>query len=269
VPTLILSRRYSDDSNAVWRAAVDAGWDVERLMTYDVPAALRARGPVIYGETLLADAVAPGLGLSLLEPTEEWLARLPERYRKREIVLSTLAGARALTERRFVKPVDEKIFPSRVYAHGRDVEPAGDFPASAAVLISEPVTFEIEVRAFVLERQVAALSAYVRDGDIARDASGEWPLSPVERDGAKGLLTEMLGDGEVDLPAAVVVDVGRTKEHGWAVVEANACWAAGLCGCDPRDVLPVLRRANVPTAEATDGDRRWLRAAHLRERAAP
>jgi len=91
VPTLLLSRRYSDDSNAIWRAAVAAGWDVERLMTYAVPTGLVDREAVIYGETLLADAAAPALGVLLLEPTEGWLACLPERWRKRSIRLAVAA----------------------------------------------------------------------------------------------------------------------------------------------------------------------------------
>ncbi len=177
MPTLVLSRRYSDDSNAVWRADVAAGWDVERLMTYAAPDSLRGRDPVIYGETLLADAVAPALGLTLLEPTDDWLVSLPERWRKREIRAATLDEARALDQRRFVKPVDEKIFPARIYELGSEVEPAGDFPGEAAVLISEPVQFGVEVRAFVVGRRAAAISAYLRDGAIARDAGGEWPLS--------------------------------------------------------------------------------------------
>lgn len=260
MPTLVLSRRFSDDSNSLWRAAVAAGWDVERLHSYAPPSGLR--DPVLYGETLLADAVAGALGVEMLEPTEDWPATLPERFRKREIVLTTLGEARALSCRRFVKPVDEKLFPSRVYERGADVEPAHDFPDSARVLVSEPVSFGVEVRTFVLERRVAGLSAYVRDGQIARDAQGEWPLEADEREGALGFLSEFLADPAVALPAAVVLDVGLIRGAGWAVVEANACWASGLCGVDPRDVLPVLRRASVPSGEMDAADRRWSRREH-------
>ncbi|MGC4119318.1 MAG: ATP-grasp domain-containing protein [Myxococcales bacterium] len=264
MPTLLLSRRYSDDSNAVWRAAVAAGWEVERLMTYAVPTGIRE--PVLYGETLLADAAAPALGLMLLEPTEDWPAHLPERFRKRAIRLATLEEARGLSVPAFVKPVDEKIFPARVYANGCEVEPAGDFPGTASVLISEPAKFELEVRAFVLERRIAALSAYIRGGEVARDAAGEWPLSATERQEASGFLEALLADAAVELPAAVVVDVGRTSDRGWAVVEANACWAAGLCGCDAREVLPVLRRACVVETGASADDRKWSRLEHVRSR---
>jgi hypothetical protein len=262
MPTLVLSRRYSDDSNALWRAAIEAGWDVERLMTYAPDAQLASREPVVYGETLLADAVGPPLDLVLLEPSHGWLPRLPAAYRKREVCLTTLADARSLAARRFVKPVDEKVFAAGVYDDGSGIDPTCDFPDSSGVLIAQPVCFGFEARAFVLERSVASLSAYVRGGEIARDAAGEWPLSEAERAGAMDFLARMLADPAVELPAAVVVDVGLMEE-GWAVVEANACWASGLCGCDPREVLKVIRRASVPAARASPDDRRWSRRAHV------
>lgn len=126
MPTLLLSRRHSDDSNAMWRAALHQGWDVQRLQSYSVPARLREREPVLYAETLLVDAVAEPLGLVLLEPTYDWLPRLPIPYRKREITLRTLGLARQLSSPAFVKPVDERIFPARVYATGSEIEPTQD-----------------------------------------------------------------------------------------------------------------------------------------------
>src|SRR6185503_5672490 len=98
--------------------------------------------------------------------------------------------------------------------------------------------FEVAFRFFVLERQVAALSPYIRGGEIARNAAGDWEAEPAEVEAATASILAMLGDTEVDLPPAVVVDVGRMSGRGWGVVEANAAWASGLCGCDPARVLP-------------------------------
>ena len=58
-----------------------------------------------------------------------------------------------------------------------------------------------------------------------------------------------------------VVDVGEIVERGWAVVEANAAWASGLCGANPGHVLSVLRRASVPRNAIRPNDERWLRTA--------
>ena len=58
----------------------------------------------------------------------------------------------------------------------------------------------------------------------------------------------VLRDPKVAIPDAVVLDVGVIRNHGWAVIECNAAFSAGIYGCDPTAVLPVLRRACVPIA---------------------
>jgi hypothetical protein len=42
----------------------------------------------------------------------------------------------------------------------------------------------------------------------------------------------------------VVVDVGLIAGRGWAVIEFNAAWGAGLNGCDPEKVLPAILEAS-------------------------
>jgi hypothetical protein len=259
VPTLVLSHRYSPDSNALFAAALAAGWDVERLHSFRCPEGLASRDPVFYGETILADAIVDDLEIALLEPTDDWLPRLPHRHRRRDVRLTTLAEALTIQERAFVKPTDEKCFPARVYADGTSIHPDPLLPSDLPVLVSEPVVFEVEFRFFVLEREVAALSPYIRSGEIARDASGNWETDPTEVETASASILELLGDVEVDLPPAVVVDVGHMTGRGWGVVEANPAWASGLCGCDPASVLPVLHRAAVARSMISEADKRWAR----------
>lgn len=248
----------------MWRAAVAAGWDVVRATSYAVPADLEGRTDVVfYAETLLADAIAPSLGLALLEPDARWLAELPERHLRRSVRASTVAGVRARTERAFVKPADEKVFAARVYEPDEPIDPECAIDGSLPTLVSEPVEFEVEVRAFILDRRVLTHSAYVRNGDIARAADGSWPLSEDERRGALDALERLCSDPDAALPPGVVVDVGAIKGRDWAVVEANAAWASGVCGCDPQEVLRVIEQTTVPAARLTDADRRWARLASL------
>ena len=120
VPTLVLSPRYSSDSIALWQAALASRWSTTRVRQLgDAAELVGAVDPaevLIYGETILADAVAAALDLALLEPTYAWLPELPAALRLREIELSTLGAARRLPGPVFVKPVDDKFFPARVYA---------------------------------------------------------------------------------------------------------------------------------------------------------
>lgn len=263
VPTLVLSQRYSSDSNALFSAAIAAGWDVERLRGFRAPEGLAAREPVFYGETILADAIADELDIALLEPSADWLPRLPLRHRLRDVRLTTLGEAVSISERSFVKPTDEKVFPARVYANGAAIDPDPQIALDLPVLVSEPVVFEVEFRCFIVEREIAAFSPYIRGGEIARDAAGEWEADRAEIEAACASMRAVLADAEVELPKAVVVDVGRMEGRGWGVVEANPAWASGLCGCDPTKVLAVLQRATLARKMVSEEDRRWVRRPFL------
>jgi hypothetical protein len=52
------------------------------------------------------------------------------------------------------------------------------------------------------------------------------------------------------------------KGRGWAVVEPNECWGAGIYGCSPVKVLEVLLAATVQRCKATEEDRKWDYAEH-------
>src|SRR5690349_7709516 len=96
--TLVLSHRYSPDSNALFGAALAAGWDVERLHSFRCPEGLAARDPVFYGETILADAITEDFGIALLDPAASFLPDLPERHLRREVRLTTLGEALKLRD---------------------------------------------------------------------------------------------------------------------------------------------------------------------------
>jgi hypothetical protein len=243
MPTLILTPRFTPDSQALWREAVDLGWDVERLASYRVPDHLRSVAePVLYIEALFGPALAADFGLQLLETPEDWLPRLPEEYRRRRVELTTLGRARAAPGLAFVKPPNDKSFPARVY---RPEElPEGD--DDATVLVSEIVAWEREFRCFVLDRRIETLSIYLRSGILQRQddfATKEEEWAEVE-----GFLAPLLMDPRVELPRSVVIDVGVIEGRGWAVIEANAAWGAGIYGCDPTRVLQVLRYAARPNS---------------------
>src|SRR5262252_8188466 len=103
VPTLILTPRFTHDSQALWRAASKAGWSVRRLESWRIPEDLRGvREPVLYLEALFGPTLAEELGLRLIEPPSDWLPRLPERYRNRRIELMKLKEARSIRDPAFI-----------------------------------------------------------------------------------------------------------------------------------------------------------------------
>jgi len=62
----------------------------------------------------------------------------------------------------------------------------------------------------------------------------------------------------VAVPPAFVLDIGITAERGWAVVEGNPCWGAGLYGCTPREALHTARRAVRRQAALTENEKNWV-----------
>jgi hypothetical protein len=256
--TLILSPRFTPDSIALWRAATELGWQVERLSSWRAPIELREQQLALYGEPLFAAVVADTLGLAILEPPFSWLADLPDAYRLREVKYTDLNHAREQRQQAFIKPADDKCFPAKVYDSGKDLPAIEVLAGSTPVLISEPVRWEVEFRCFILDRQVRTLSVYSRDGELAQGEADEWPASKSEIDQAGEFVKTVLADSQIDIPPAVVIDVGIIANRGWAVIEANACWASGIYGCDPANVLDVLSRAVKKKEELSDADSRWV-----------
>lgn len=258
VPTLVLPPRYTPDTIALSRAAASFGWQVERLSSWRVPQWLTGQDIVLYGEPLFAAVVAEPLGISLLEPPFGWLTSLPAEYRQRHVELMTLGEARRQTAPRFIKPADDKCFVARVYESGELLPGPEVLPDGTPVLVAEPVRWEIEFRCFVLHNRVLTQSLYLRAGQLVETAEGEWPASDAETNAAAAFCEQVLRDERVAAPPACVVDVGIIEGRGWSIVEANAAWGSGIYGCDPKQVLEVLRRASVKSPQLMDEDRRWI-----------
>ena len=255
MPTLILPPRFTDDTNLVRKAAIEAGWAVERLSGWRAPAELRDADPV-HGEPLFAAVVADSLGLALIEPPFNWLTTVPAARTRRHIRFMSLGDARG--ERSvFIKPADDKCF------QPASTTLAANFPMLPSCRMALPSLFPsrcigLEFRCFVLNRQLETLSIYSRDGELAQASDGTWPATDDEMRSATTFIWELIGDAECGLPPAVVVDIGLIDERGWAVVESNPAWGSGIYGCEPRRVLNVLRRACVRRDQLSAGDAAWI-----------
>ncbi len=245
MPTLLLTSRQTDDTQKLWRACIAENWKVERLHGWKVPK-VETKEAVVYGEPLFAHHVAQTVGLKLLEPSVDWLPRLDLKWRGRDVQLMTLAEARKVPDRRFIKPAEEKCFEARVYGSGAELPGAGVLPDELAVLVQEVVEWPLEFRCFVLEGRVVTASPYWREGALAQAEDQSWSASDSEMQAAIQYCETVLSDSNVSVPEAVVVDVGMIQRRGWAIIESNAAWGSGVYGCDPVKVLGVLKRACGP-----------------------
>lgn len=243
---LILGPRHGPDSQALWRAAIERGWGVERLANWraEIPVPLEA--VTVYGEPLFALALAQRAGLALVEPREDFLALLEHRFRGRQVALMSPAEARHVPDRRFFKPAADKTFRAGLYDSGLAVPEA--MADASAILVSEPVKFSVEFRCFVGQRMVETLSPYLRDGVLVQSDDGHWPATPDEFAHARTFAQRVLDETALTLPPGFVLDVGLTADRGWVVIEANTAWGAGIYGCDPDKILNVLARTCMPAS---------------------
>ena len=243
MPTLLLTPRHTEDSQALWRACVRLGWESHRVHGWKVPE-VKPNEAVIYAEPLLATHIANTLRLELLDPPVDWLPSIPERWRKRDVQLTTMKEARLLSEPRFVKSAAGKEFDARVYASGNELPKGQMIDDSLPVLIQEIVQWDVEYRCFVSDRVVRTASSYWRFGKEPRSENGAWATDELPQ--AVEFCNTFLADPKVHLLDACVVDVGIINGRGWGVIECNAAWSSGIYGCDGEAVLPALRAACRP-----------------------
>lgn len=238
-------------------AATRAGWAVAR----PTPTDPLPTDPdlAVYVTTDAALAAARALDVALLEPPFDLLMRLPDRLRLRPVEAARFADLSRLRTPTFVKPADplDKWFDAGVYRDVRDVRTKGLDRPDAPVLVAGVVTWVAELRYWVLDGRVVAGSPYLSWGR-PNWSPGCSPGLP--KAGLRTVEAAVAALGR-ELPPAVVIDVGLVEERGWAVVEFNPVWCAGLLGADPAAVLPALRRATRRRAELTDDERRWARDA--------
>lgn len=239
MPTLIFTPRQTEDTQTLWKAAARLGWRTERLGAWRIPEHLRDLDePVLYAEALFAPEFASQLGLDLLSPPDDWLVTLPMEYKSRTIRLTTLGEARSLDRPMFVKPPNDKSFPAQAYTG--DTLPEG-YDDDMPVLVSDLVEWDAEFRCFILDRMLQTCSVYSRGGELQRESGFE--ATAVELETVSAFVSTLLADPRVSLPHATVLDVGTLTDGRWACVEQNAAWGAGIYGCDPERVLPVVRAA--------------------------
>lgn len=212
-----------------------------RLASWRCPEDFEPEEPVLFAEPLFNAAVAGRFGLTVIMPRDDFLVRLPAEYVGRSVRLVTAEEARTLAGPVFLKPPNRKTFPARVYADGGELP---EMPGDDPVLVSDPVEWAAEFRFFVRERQVGAWSPYWLNGALAR-VYDEWVVEPELAARSRDLVDRILADPRVELPAALVLDVGVIRGVGPAVVEANEASGSGVYGCDPQGVLEVLRAATM------------------------
>lgn len=226
----------SEEITSLSRTAESLGWSVYKPTTWRVAPNLIGLPGAVYGELFFCEFIAQQMKWKLFSDPLNWLATLPEKYVKREIMFTNLASARQMKfENKFVKPADDKAFTAKVYTNQDDL-PRNDVLDTVPVLISDKVDFVSEYRCFVKDRKVVSISCYQWRGEVNKVSNWYWRIEPAVK-----FVNKMLKDSEVSCAPGNVIDVGVFKDDSIAVIESNPAYASGLYGCERVGALDVVR----------------------------
>ena len=237
-------------------------WETFRFEGENIPAWYEHRNSehAIYCTLPKAFEVAARLDCFLLGCSSDWLANLPAQFSKRRIEIRNLQNVMSVKENCFIKPALGKSFNAAVRTGQSLISQASHLPAGLLVQVSEVVEWETEYRCFIRNNEVMTVSPY-RRGDVTFSSYASPLRGPCdELDAASKFANAVLNS--VPCPSAFVLDVGIIKGRGWAVIEPNECWGAGIYGCAPPKILEVLLAATLQRRTATEEDLHWDFARH-------
>ena len=215
---LVIPEKGDEERDAVADAWSAGSGTVTRLGRFWEPPASLVRERVrLYGNDTFCLVLEQKLDLALVSPPDDLLLRVGSTWLNRCVRSARLAEMSGESYPVFAKPAVPKLFRAGVFSswHELQQETAGIEP-DTAILVSEVVELDAEVRSFVLGNEVLTHAVYEGDGDL---------------DEAGRVLSEFARD--VSLPTTCVLDLGHIVGRGWGLIEANATWGAGLNGCDP------------------------------------
>jgi len=232
---IVLSPNFSDDSIIINQAAVDSEYTTMRFNGWNIPENYQNKVIAVYGEDLFTTIVAEQCELELLKPADDWLANIPVKYTLRNIIYDRFKNIKDV-KNKFIKPVDFKFFPAGVFTSVEEIQGYTTIDKNIEVFVSDVVNWSIEVRCFIIDRKVQTWSTYIYNDNIEFKNT---MLANEEREMLE-FLNRFISDKNIELPEAVVIDVGYIPEKGWALIEANPVWSSGVYACNPKRVLETI-----------------------------
>lgn len=227
---LLIPDKPDVERDAVAEAFESCGGTVYRIARFWDPPHFESSTVRVYGADTFCLVLQQKLGFTLHSPSDDLLLTVPAKFLNRQAAGMALGETPFVDFPAFIKPVVPKQFRGKVYESSAALAAeCRGLPPDTPVLVAEAVAFTAEVRSFALDGVV--LDAAVYEGSAGAAGAREF----VEA------LTQSMS-----LPRAVVVDVGLIDGCGWAVVEFNAAWGAGLNGCEAEKVLPAIVAASGP-----------------------
>lgn len=221
---LLIPEKADIERDAVADAWEKQGGSVLRLGKFWQPPEVDPFKVHVYGNDTFCLVLQQKLGFKLISPADDILANIEKKWLKRKIRFLKLSDAKDLRFPTFLKSAVPKIFRAAIYNSLDKLEKeCTKLPDDTDVIQSEIVQWLSESRAFIDNGNILDCSIYEGSGDLEK---------------VRGFIEEFLS--ETPVPKSCVLDFGEIENKGWALIEANASWGAGLNGCNAEKVLPAI-----------------------------
>ncbi|MEM7346512.1 MAG: ATP-grasp domain-containing protein [Chloroflexota bacterium] len=236
MPVLILGPKYSQDSKSLAAEAEASDWAVWRFEVPYIPDWVFDHEPVLYCGDIYAEFITQELEITLATPNDDALAGLSPEHLRRKVIFTKYQNFERPTERKFIKPADQKFFKAGIYEPDDEIPGLDKRKPEDPILISDVVEFVDEFRLFIVDGQVETGSQYIAEKQLLEDAATDYLAAEIKSFGhAIAQVYQAL------LPRTYVVDIGRLVTGELAVIEFNQIWASGLYGASPKAVLNCLQ----------------------------
>ena len=147
-------------------------------------------------------------------------------YLGRDVWKTTMSCVRSMTEKVFVKPVEQKIFTGFVWNNDRESRlKVVTIPDEEEVWCSTPLTIVSEYRSMILDNEVLDCRRY----------AGSWSDAP-----SRILVEQAVIAMRNDSPRAYTLDWGITDKGGTFLIEMNDGYAFGNYGLQPNLYAKML-----------------------------
>ncbi len=226
---LVVPDKCDLERDLVAKAWEEKGGRVARIARFWEPPELKREKIRLYGNHIFCMILAQKLKLELISPEDDFLMKLSDKWLKRRVRLSNIADAEKFCFPCFIKPLAPKIFTARKYNSYEDLlEECKQLDNGTPIVYSDIVEISVEVRLFLLDGQVYTASIYEGEADVNH---------------AIEFINGFILENRDIIPTTCVIDIGYIVGQGWAIIEANAVWGAGLNGCDPLGAAMCIAEA--------------------------
>lgn len=226
---LLIPDKADTERDALAKIWENAGGEVKRIGKFWIKPEVGNKRVSIYGYDSFCLVLAQILEIEMEMVKDEWIAKLPNKYLKRQIEIKPISEIEEIEYPKFIKPVTPKLFKAEIFKSAKALKSKIDGIDEKEFLIcSDEIDVNKEVRSFILNREIKDLSFYEGEGNIEKP---------------KEFIEDFLANSELNLPKTFVLDVGFNEKDDWFIIEFNSSWGAGLNFCKPEKVIECIREA--------------------------